>query len=41
MTEVEQAINVMGIQTASANLSSTFNGLEEAEEPNYATRKLF
>ena len=41
MTEVEKAINKIGIQTAFTNSSSTFNGLEEAEDLNYAARKLF
>ena len=41
MAEVEQAINVVGIETASANLSITFNMLEWAEELNYAARELF
>ena len=41
MTEAEQAVNVMGIQTASTNLSNTFNGLKEAEELNCPARELF
>ena len=40
MAELEQTINVVGFQTASKNLTSTFNGLEEAEELNYAAKEL-
>ena len=40
MAEVEQTINVVSFQTASKNLNSTFNGLEEAEELNCAAKEL-
>ena len=40
MAEVEQTINMVGFQTASKNLNSTLNGLEEAEELNYAAKEL-
>ena len=41
ITELEQKMNVELSEIASANLNSTFNGLGETEELNYAVSNYF